>query len=155
MTAFFADGLELDRCPQCEGLWLDVNEVERLHGLKDFTFSQVDAPTTCPRGHGTLSRGAVANLTADICSKCRGAFIPETQPEVAAAAVTRAVGVAAVKRGPVTAICDGCGKKVAASEGSMGKGGFQCSTCRSGKVAPDGDRVFNLIGHVLDSIKGG
>lgn len=154
MTAFFADHLELDRCPQCEGLWLDMNEVERLHGLRGLSVSQVAVKATCPRGHGALRSGGIDHLNADVCPKCRGAFIPETQVERKPAAETRAAGVAAVKRRePLTAICDSCGKKVAATGGSMGPQGFVCSSCLAGAKATAEDKTFNLIGHVLDALE--
>lgn len=151
MTAFFAETLELDRCPQCEGLWLDLGEVERLHGLAGLFVSQVASKAICPRGHGALRTGGIDRLEADVCPKCRGAFIPETQPERAPAPETRPAGVAAVSR--VTAICDTCGKKTAVADGTLTAGGFQCQTCKTQGAAAPGDRTYNLIGHVLDSLK--
>lgn len=153
MTAFFADEIELDRCPQCEGLWLDLNEVERLHGLKGLQISQLPTKGTCPRGHGILRSGGVGPLEADVCPKCRGMFIPETPVERAPAAVTRPQGVAAVKRAAPQAICDACGKKVAATGGAMTAKGFECSSCRAGASTAPEDKAFNLIGHVLDSLE--
>jgi Zn-finger nucleic acid-binding protein len=150
MTSFFADKLELDRCPQCEGLWLDMDEVERLHGLKNLTISPTDVAATCPRGHGALRTGGIDQLKADVCPRCRGAFIAEAPFEQAPAAVTRQA-VAAVAR--LTAICDRCGKRVAADEGAVSSAGFECRACQSGKAPQEGDRVFNLIGNVLDSLK--
>lgn len=152
MSAFFADGLELDRCPQCEGLWLDLNEVERLHGLKGLQLSQLPTKGTCPRGHGILRSGGIGHLEADVCPKCRGAFIPETPVERKPAAETRAAGVAAVKRVP-QAICDSCGKKVAATGGAMTEKGFVCASCQAGAATAPEDKAFNLIGHVLDSLE--
>lgn len=155
MTAFFADHLELDRCPKCEGLWLDINEVERLHGLRGLTVSSTGVAAKCPRGHGALRTGGIGTLRADVCPTCRGAFIPEEQAEAVPAAVTRAAGVPAVKRTtPLTAICDTCGKQVPATDGAMGPNGFVCSNCQAGAKATPEDRAFNLIGNVLDALKG-
>ncbi len=78
MTAFFADNLELDRCPKCEGLWLDLGEVERLHGLKGLSISQLDVDATCPRGHGEENkiRGRETSLGGWIADRMLAAFAP-------------------------------------------------------------------------------
>lgn len=154
MTSFLADKLELDRCPKCEGLWLDVDEVERLHGLTKLTVSQTEVAATCPRGHGALRTGRIQQLGADICPVCRGAFIAEEPFEPAPEAVTRVAVPAVSRAAALMVICDVCGKSGPAKEGTMSSSGFQCRTCQTGEAPGPGDKTFNLIGQVLDSLKG-
>jgi serine/threonine protein kinase/Zn-finger nucleic acid-binding protein len=91
-SAFFLDGLIVDRCTSCRGVWLDQGEMERLLGAGP----GVRAPDTGPQGkyerapldelHGScpsckigLRRFAVPNKPAslEICPNCHGTWFDQ------------------------------------------------------------------------------
>jgi Zn-finger nucleic acid-binding protein len=73
------------RCPSCGGIWLRVEDAERLGGDPRFTTlgteGAAEAPSAdhraglCPEGHGILSRARVAagqGFFLDRCTTCFG-----------------------------------------------------------------------------------
>ena len=72
LDAFDSDGIELDDCPGCKGLWLDAGELDALLSRKGVTVTGRDTPPgltavsvdpeapkrICPRCDGSLGRFA-------------------------------------------------------------------------------------------------
>jgi Zn-finger nucleic acid-binding protein len=83
------DGVEVDQCARCGGLWFDARELDHVlkHGKgallaadgTDFTPGADDqAAAICPRCLSPLDRVdslAVEDLHYDECSKCRGVWL--------------------------------------------------------------------------------
>jgi Zn-finger nucleic acid-binding protein len=76
------DGVAIDRCPACRGLWIDPDQIASWlceHACDvalDVSLSVTAIPTgRCPRcGHGELHLGLVHGLSFDRCDGCGGHF---------------------------------------------------------------------------------
>src|SRR3954449_3174576 len=79
------EGLEVDLCPRCGGLWLDRGEITRAARLPDAELMRlrsllIDAggpppvPTEsavpCPACDGNLSEVVLGSVHVDYCGKC-------------------------------------------------------------------------------------
>ena len=96
------EGLEVDLCPRCGGLWLDRGEITRaarlpdgeiarLRGLLSQTAGPPPLPTShlvpCPACDGKLSEVLLGSVHVDYCSSCHGIFLDRGELEEALAAV--------------------------------------------------------------------
>jgi|SRR6185503_6347554 len=96
------EGLEVDLCPRCGGLWLDrgeitrasrlpESEIARLRGLLVESGGPPPLPSThlrpCPACNGSLSEVLLGNVHVDYCSSCHGIFLDRGELEQALAAV--------------------------------------------------------------------
>lgn len=91
------DGVEIDQCPACRGLWLDVSAVRRLilerSGAEPgelFTEPNLSSTLTCPCCEGTkplmeVGFVGVDEIDLDICKTCHGLFVPDDEGQ----AITR------------------------------------------------------------------
>ncbi len=89
LAAFRAHGIDLDRCPQCAGVWFDAGELAayreaRPHlvggGDDAFTADPAGAPLRCPRCEDDrLAPGRAGTLCFYRCGSCRGAFVPKPE----------------------------------------------------------------------------
>ena len=94
-------GLEVDLCPKCGGLWLDRGEItraaklpeeelDRLRGLLTGKAGPPPVPTEnkapCPACPGSLAEVVLGAVHVDYCNKCHGIFLDrgELQPAVEA-----------------------------------------------------------------------
>jgi Zn-finger nucleic acid-binding protein len=83
-------GLEVDLCPKCGGLWLDrgeitraaklpAEELSRLRGLLAGSSGPPPLPTEnkapCPACPGSLSEVMLGAVHVDYCNKCHGLFL--------------------------------------------------------------------------------
>ena len=83
-------GLEVDLCPKCGGLWLDRGEItraakmpeaelERLRGLLTDGKGPPPLPTEniapCPACPGSLAEVLLGTVHVDYCNKCHGIFL--------------------------------------------------------------------------------
>src|SRR5689334_4834511 len=90
------EGLEVDLCPRCGGLWLDRGEITRAARLPDGELSrlrelleQSDGPpplptddkVPCPACDGTLTEVLLGNVHVDYCSSCHGIFLDRGELE--------------------------------------------------------------------------
>ena len=86
LTHYERQGLELDRCASCAGLWFDHGELEAYratHPAKDGVAhawkpdtDAADTPFTCPRCRTpTLLRGRALGQLAAQCASCHGVFV--------------------------------------------------------------------------------
>ncbi|MBC8131528.1 MAG: zf-TFIIB domain-containing protein [Deltaproteobacteria bacterium] len=105
------EGLEVDLCPRCGGLWLDrgeitraarlpAEEITRLRGLLTQAGGPPPLPTThlvpCPACDGKLSEVTLGSVHVDYCGACHGIFLDRGELEEALVAVrTRDEGATA------------------------------------------------------------
>ena len=95
-------GLEVDLCPKCGGLWLDRGEITRaaklpptelarLRGLLTGAGGPPPVPTEnkapCPACPGQLSEVVLGTVHVDYCGKCHGLFLDRGELEAAVQAV--------------------------------------------------------------------
>jgi Zn-finger nucleic acid-binding protein len=93
------EGLEVDLCPQCGGLWLDRGEITRAARLPQSEIDRLRALLTesngtpvlgesaplvpCPACEGELSEVMLGNVHVDYCSTCHGIFLDRGELEEA------------------------------------------------------------------------
>jgi len=95
-------GLEVDLCPKCGGLWLDRGEISRaaklpeaelarLRGLLADKAGPPPIPTEsiapCPVCPGSLSEVMLGSVHVDYCSRCQGIFLDKGELQAAVDAV--------------------------------------------------------------------
>jgi uncharacterized protein len=95
-------GLEVDLCPGCGGLWLDRGEIARtaklpaqeLAHLRSLLTGQPGPPpiptesvAPCPVCPGSLAEVMLGNVHVDYCNKCQGIFLDRGELEAAVDAV--------------------------------------------------------------------
>ena len=95
-------GLEVDLCPKCGGLWLDRGEITRaaklpeaelarLRGLLTGASGPPPVPTEnkapCPACPGSLSEVVLGAVHVDYCGSCHGLFLDRGELEEAIEAV--------------------------------------------------------------------
>jgi len=82
------EGIEVDRCPGCGGIWFDAEEAQALKKFKSAT--EIDAGdalrgleydsvenVNCPRGHGkmmTVIHPDMLHIYFETCSECKGVW---------------------------------------------------------------------------------
>jgi Zn-finger nucleic acid-binding protein len=95
-------GLEVDLCPKCGGLWLDRGEIaraaklpaEELAHLRSLLTGQPGPPpiptesvAPCPVCPGSLAEVMLGEVHVDYCNKCQGIFLDRGELEAAVDAV--------------------------------------------------------------------
>ena len=90
MTQQDIDGVVLDQCTQCGGLWAERNELAKLTGsegnLRSTYGDRKDSKIPCPSGcSSTLLETRYSNLDdalmLDLCDECGGVFLDEGELE--------------------------------------------------------------------------
>ena len=92
------DGVEVDSCPACGGLWLDAGELQALarkpqqaaqslHHLPSVhkTADGDDASKPCPACGGKLAIASFEGVSLEHCSSCDGLFVDRGELENAMA----------------------------------------------------------------------
>lgn len=78
------EGVEIDQCQQCGGIWLDLGELSQLREHKNLSVNQSthniqdNKPANCPKGHGSMIRVHDLNrpnIVLDSCSVCHGLWL--------------------------------------------------------------------------------
>lgn len=77
------DGMTLDTCPVCFGVWLDAGEIDALGDAEiDPAFLRTlvgrSANRMCPRGHGFMNEHMLPSLLRtpiDRCPRCKGLWL--------------------------------------------------------------------------------
>jgi Zn-finger nucleic acid-binding protein len=91
--------IEVEKCPQCGGIWLDHRELERIQvsGEHDYrreinrfpsiveqayamALAKSKPPTPCPRCSQDMERrehAGCSQVLVDVCPKCRGVWLDE------------------------------------------------------------------------------
>ena len=95
-------GLEVDLCPKCGGLWLDRGEITRAAQLPEKELARLrnllrgssgppPVPTAnkapCPACEGQLSEVLLGQVHVDYCGTCHGIFLDRGELEDAITAV--------------------------------------------------------------------
>lgn len=95
-------GLEVDVCPKCGGLWLDRGEITRAAKLPEAELSRLRAlvagssgpppvPTEnkapCPACPGQLAEVVLGAVHVDYCGRCHGIFLDRGELQDAVEAV--------------------------------------------------------------------
>jgi len=95
-------GLEVDLCPKCGGLWLDRGEITRAAKLPEAELARLRALLTgkagpppvpsenkapCPACSGSLAEVLLGSVHVDYCNKCHGLFLDKGELEAGVAAV--------------------------------------------------------------------
>lgn len=106
-------GLEVDLCPECGGLWLDRGEITRAARLPEKELSRLRSqlqgsagpppvPTEnkapCPACDGHLSEAVLGTVHVDYCSSCHGIFLDRGELEQAIEAVRAQGGQASANQ---------------------------------------------------------
>jgi len=96
------EGLEVDLCPRCGGLWLDRGEITRAARLPEQELTRLRALLTdvggppplptdntvpCPACEGQLAEVLLGNVHVDYCDSCQGIFLDRGELEEALGAV--------------------------------------------------------------------
>jgi Zn-finger nucleic acid-binding protein len=96
------EGLEVDLCPSCGGLWLDRGEITRaarlpeteLRRLRDLIGAANPAAPIgsenhipCPACPGLLAEFSLGSIRVECCSACHGIFLDRGELEEALSAV--------------------------------------------------------------------
>ena len=95
-------GLEVDLCPKCGGLWLDRGEITRAAKLPEAELVRLrglligkagpppvptEAVAPCPACPGSLTEVMLGAVHVDYCNRCQGIFLDKGELEGAVAAV--------------------------------------------------------------------
>jgi Zn-finger nucleic acid-binding protein len=95
-------GLEVDLCPKCGGLWLDRGEITRAAKLPEAELARLrtlltgkagppPVPTEvvapCPACPGKLAEVLLGTVHVDYCSRCQGIFLDRGELQAAVEAV--------------------------------------------------------------------
>jgi Zn-finger nucleic acid-binding protein len=96
------EGLEVDLCPRCGGLWLDRGEITRAARLPEAELTRLrglltddggppplptDSAVPCPACEGVLSEVVLGSVHVDYCGTCHGIFLDRGELEEALVAV--------------------------------------------------------------------
>jgi Zn-finger nucleic acid-binding protein len=90
------DGVLIDRCPHCNGVWLDAGELEKIEQGKETARAQlvhqarnellqetarlVSIVGMCPKCQvKKLTEIKKRGVTLDYCTNCKGLFFDETE----------------------------------------------------------------------------
>lgn len=89
METVYADGTEVDRCAECEGIWFDAGELDWLaqsevaevidtgeadKGSTMNTVTEIDCPR-CGRAMKHVPDEHKPEIYYEVCSDCEGAFL--------------------------------------------------------------------------------
>lgn len=107
------EGLEVDLCPRCGGLWLDRGEITRAARLPEQELSRLrslltdvggppplpsDSTVPCPACEGKLAEVMLGSVHVDFCESCQGLFLDRGELEAALAAVRERDQTATVRQ---------------------------------------------------------
>jgi uncharacterized protein len=96
------EGLEVDLCPSCGGLWLDRGEITRAARLPEAELTRLrtlvsqanpaapldsENSVPCPACLGMLAEFTLGSVRVDCCSACHGIFLDRGELEEALVAV--------------------------------------------------------------------
>jgi Zn-finger nucleic acid-binding protein len=78
-------GIEVDRCPQCQGIWLDYGELDQLEDLVldedeikgTMMYSPLKGELSCPKCNKPMQRFSYRayNLELDFCEQGHGTWL--------------------------------------------------------------------------------
>lgn len=134
MQRFFAVGVELDRCRECQGVWLDAGELSEVL-LRDLRVHKVAGQSArlcafCD----TPMRPALlpGDVSVETCEHCRGIYLDEGELEQLTFGSDASAPVAANVSGDRRFFffyCVACAERFPLNEGRNGQGGLHCPGC--------------------------
>jgi Zn-finger nucleic acid-binding protein len=88
MLSYSQDGLEVDSCPECFGIWFDREELKQFVSRPDFADKLAErseqisrAPRLqarrCPRCEVDLMESSLGEVWIDTCPRCRGIWLDQ------------------------------------------------------------------------------
>ena len=84
MLAYHHDGLEVDSCPECFGLWFDREELKELsQRLEENGSSRTEmahprqSDRLCPACRKALVESSLGEVLVDFCPHCRGIWLDQ------------------------------------------------------------------------------
>ncbi len=141
MQVFFAQGVEVDRCAFCGGLWFDGGELEQVLGhVVGYEPLEGVTKRRCATCMVTLAPVRIGPLPAERCGLCHSVYLDhgelaelaggELPLTPAAAPSARADGSGAASgRERISFRCAGCGTEGDLDEGFATGRGMACSSC--------------------------
>lgn len=140
--------LELDRCPECGGLWFDAGELELLATQRALPAGP-GFEHFCPSCADPAREPAVGGqFAAARCNGCKGTWLDG--PTVEGLTNERLPHPPEAPRAPpeLGFRCAGCGERFPYAEGNVSASGLVCRTClKSGAARPPKE-----LGGVLDAV---
>lgn len=87
MLSYEHDGLEVDSCPECFGIWFDREELKEFIQKPELAQRLSDGSTPsapsssgerlCPSCRIPLSETALGEVSVDVCFRCRGIWLDQ------------------------------------------------------------------------------
>ena len=71
------DGVELEGCPKCHGVWLDSGELDRLGGFA----MERGRRLFCPACGVLMDLTVIKNVEIDLCNQCEGVWLDKGEVE--------------------------------------------------------------------------
>ncbi|MHB8603649.1 MAG: TFIIB-type zinc ribbon-containing protein [Thermoplasmatota archaeon] len=76
------EGVLIDRCTTCGGMWLDATELSRVAHERELekratrvSSTAPKSPFTCPRCNGEVRASYVGEVEVDTCTSCHGVWL--------------------------------------------------------------------------------
>lgn len=80
----FGPNIIIDRCPECQGSWLDGGELQKMlkgRKLADYLTKDIGTKTrsklVCPRCGGLMDIEKAGDVEVDVCVECRGVWLDD------------------------------------------------------------------------------
>jgi hypothetical protein len=132
MLAVDLDGVEVDRCPFCGGVWFDRGELERVTG-RVLEAEPLAGSTTrrCAFCRITLSTAMIGSIPVEVCDSCRGTYLDDGELEELAnreISWRRMAGPPAPSR-VEQFMCRGCGEAHDIRDAMTTAYGLSCPRC--------------------------
>jgi Zn-finger nucleic acid-binding protein len=133
------DGVTLDVCTGCGGLWLDPGELEQLLGACPPAQGSASQYRKCPHCQVAMKRVQLGPVGVERCASCQGYFFDAGELEQLAR--LRPAKAVAAARDPSEAeavtsfTCQKCSRHLPRDQGYAVPGGHVCDAC-SGFVSP-------------------
>ena len=87
MLSYQHQGLEVDSCPECFGIWFDREELKEFLQRPQLAQRLAESPLTltnpggserlCPSCRTPLSETSLGEVTVDLCFRCRGIWLDQ------------------------------------------------------------------------------
>ncbi len=126
MARFYAQGVELERCGHCRGVWLDAGELEQVLGQPVALADAAKTELRCAYCRNTLHQARFAKVTVERCEGCRGVYLDEGELE---RLTFGEPGQASPDAQFLFFYCAACGGRFHPSEGRESGEGVVCKGC--------------------------